>query len=91
MVAHYLVELGHCRCASVGDSDVPEYAIHISDLRLAGYRQGLREAGLDLPEHYISRAPHGLESARRQAHALLDLPSRRPRSSRRATHRLWAC
>jgi len=74
MVAHYLVERGHRRCAFVGDSDVPEYAIHISDLRLAGYRQGLREAGLDLPEHYISRAPHGLESARRQAHTLLNRP-----------------
>jgi LacI family transcriptional regulator len=59
----------------VGDSDVPIYALHTSDERLEGYRQGLQEAGLELPEGYISRAPHGMELARRQAHALLDLPS----------------
>lgn len=73
MVAHYLLERGHRRCAFVGDSDVPVYSLHTSDERLEGYRQGLIEAGLDLPESYISRAPHGMESARGQAHALLDL------------------
>jgi LacI family transcriptional regulator len=74
LVARYLTERGHRRCAFVGDSDVPVYSIHTSDERLAGYRKGLAEAGLDLPERYISRAPHGMESARRQAHALLGLP-----------------
>src|SRR3954452_7053711 len=75
LVARYLVERGHRRCAFVGDSDVPVYALHTSDERLAGYRQGLIEAGLELPEQYISRAPHGTEAARRQAHALFDLPA----------------
>jgi DNA-binding LacI/PurR family transcriptional regulator len=75
LVARYLVERGHRRCAFVGDSDVPVYSLHTSDERLAGYRQGLIEAGLELPDQYISRAPHGTESARRQAHALLDLPA----------------
>ncbi len=75
LVARYLAERGHRRCAFVGDSDVPVYALHTSDERLAGYRQGLIEAGLALPEHYISRAPHGMESAYRQAHTLFDLPA----------------
>ena len=75
LVARYLVERGHQRCAFVGDSDVPVYSLHTSDERLASYRQGLIEAGLELPEQYISRAPHGMESARKQAHALLDLPA----------------
>jgi LacI family transcriptional regulator len=74
MVARYLVERGHRRCAFVGDSDVPIYSIHTSDERLAGYREGLHAAGVELPHHYVSRAPHGMESARRQAHSLLDLP-----------------
>jgi LacI family transcriptional regulator len=74
LVACYLVERGHRRCAFIGDSDVPVYSLHTSDERLAGYRQGLIEAGLDLPEQYISRAPHGMEAARSQAHRLLDLP-----------------
>jgi LacI family transcriptional regulator len=74
MVARYLVERGHRRCAFVGDSDVPIYSIHTSDERLAGYREGLHAAGVELPHHYVSRAPHGMEAARRQAHSLLDLP-----------------
>jgi DNA-binding LacI/PurR family transcriptional regulator len=74
MVAHYLLERGHRRCAFVGDSDVPIYALHTSDERLEGYRQGFREAGLELPECYMRRAPHGMEAARQQTHALLDLP-----------------
>jgi LacI family transcriptional regulator len=74
LVARYLLDQGHRRCAFVGDSDVPVYSIHTSDERLDGYRQGLIEGGLDLPDHYISRAPHGMESARRQTHDLLDLP-----------------
>jgi len=75
LVARYLVERGHRRCAFVGDGDVPIYSLHTSDERLAGYRQGLTEAGLELPEQYISRAPHGMESARQQAHALFDWPT----------------
>ena len=39
-----------------------------------GSERGLAEQGLDLPQQYIARAPHGLETARRAAHALLDLP-----------------
>jgi len=74
LVARYLLERGHTRCAFVGDSNVPVYSLHTSDERLAGYRQGLIEAGLELPEQYISRAPHSMESARRQTHALFDLP-----------------
>ncbi|HEU5098620.1 MAG TPA: LacI family DNA-binding transcriptional regulator [Roseiflexaceae bacterium] len=74
MVARYLAERGHRRCAFVGDSDVPVYSLHTSDERLEGYRQGLIESGLELPEYYVSRAPHAMESARRQAHALLELP-----------------
>jgi len=74
LVSRYLVGRGHQRCAFVGDSDVPIYSIHTSDERLAGYRQGLIEAGLELPEQYIRRAPHSIESARQQAHMLFDLP-----------------
>jgi LacI family transcriptional regulator len=75
LVACYLAKRGHQRCAFIGDSDVPIYALHVSDERLAGYQQGLIEAGLELPEQYISRAPHGMESARQQAHVLFDLPA----------------
>ncbi len=74
MAADYLLSRGHRRCAFVGDSDVPDYAVHLSDMRLAGFRAALGDAGLPLPEAYIALAPHGQEQARQSALRLLDLP-----------------
>ncbi len=74
MAAQHLLSLGHQRCGFVGDSDVPDYAMRNSEVRLAGYRQALTEAGIDLPVDYIACAPHGMDSARLSAHALFDLP-----------------
>lgn len=74
LVARYLIERGHRRCGFVGDSSVPDYAIHTSDRRLEGFRRELCEVGLDLPAPYIGLAPHGMEQARHQAGLLLDLP-----------------
>ncbi|MFN8499272.1 MAG: LacI family DNA-binding transcriptional regulator [Anaerolineae bacterium] len=71
--AHFLAT-GRRRCAFVGDSDLPDYAIHPSDTRLAGYRRALAEAGCRLPDEYLGLAPHGLETARQATLALLDLP-----------------
>jgi LacI family transcriptional regulator len=75
MVANYLIERGHRRCAFIGDSEVPDYAIHTSAQRLDGYQEALQSAGLALPPEYIALGPHGLESARQLAHRLFDLPT----------------
>jgi LacI family transcriptional regulator len=74
LVANYLIERGHRRFGFVGDAEVPDYAIHTSEKRLAGYHGALHTAGFDLPNEYIALGPHGLEQARRLAHRLLDLP-----------------
>jgi LacI family transcriptional regulator, galactose operon repressor len=74
MAAEYLLEEGHRRCAFVGDKDVPDYAIHTSEWRLAGYRKALQGAGVPLTDDYIALGPHGLEPARQLTHRLLDLP-----------------
>jgi LacI family transcriptional regulator len=74
IAAEYLLSCGHRRCAFVGDSDVPDYAIHTSDWRLAGYRQALAQAGSPLPDDCITLTPHSRENARMAAHKLLDLP-----------------
>ncbi len=71
--AHFLATGRRC-CAFVGDSETPDYAIHPSDTRLAGYRRALEEAGCCLPDVYVGLAPHGLETARQAALSLLDLP-----------------
>jgi len=74
LAAQYLVEQGHRRCAFVGDTDLPDYAIPTSDQRLVGYRAALSAAGISLPESYIALAPHSLENAHQLTHRLLDLP-----------------
>ena len=74
MAAEHLLQKGYHRCAFVGDSDVPDYAIHTSDWRLEGYRDALAASGLVLPDEYVALAPHSRENARLSAHRLLDLP-----------------
>jgi len=74
MVAAYLIERGHRRLGFIGDAEVPDYAIHTSAQRLAGYCEGLAAAGINLPPEYIAQGAHGLEPARMLAHNLLDLP-----------------
>jgi LacI family transcriptional regulator len=76
LAARHLLSLGHTRCAFVGDADVPDYALQTSEYRLEGYRRTLNERGLALPDAYIARARHGLDTARRAAGGLLDLPER---------------
>ena len=74
MAASYLLEQGHRRCAFVGDADLPDYAIHTSDWRLAGYRQALADADVPLLDPYVALGPHSREAARQSTHRLLDLP-----------------
>ncbi|HEY3231582.1 MAG TPA: LacI family DNA-binding transcriptional regulator [Roseiflexaceae bacterium] len=73
MVARYLIERGHQRFGFVGDAGAPDYAIHTSERRLAGYQQALCAAGFELPVEYIALGRHGLEQARQLTHRLLDL------------------
>jgi DNA-binding LacI/PurR family transcriptional regulator len=58
----------------LGDSDLPEYAIHPVTLRLAGFRQGMEAAGLPVPENYVRLAPYTQEQTRLTAAELLHLP-----------------
>ena len=74
MAAEYLLQRGHRRCAFVGDTDLPDFAIHTSDWRLDGYREALAAAGVILSDEYVALAPHSRENARLSAHRLLDLP-----------------
>lgn len=74
IAAEYLLKKGHRRCAFIGDADLPDYAIHTSDWRLAGYRETLQKAGLPLRDEYIALGPHGLDSACQMTNRLLELP-----------------
>jgi DNA-binding LacI/PurR family transcriptional regulator len=72
MVAEYLVAKGHRRIAFLGDTDLPEYAIHPVNLRLVGFRQGLQEAGIVLEDEFVRLAPYTLELTRQAAVELLN-------------------
>jgi DNA-binding LacI/PurR family transcriptional regulator len=58
MAGEYLIAKGHRRIAFLGDTDLPEYAIHPVSLRLMGFRMALQEAGIMLPEEFIRLAPY---------------------------------
>jgi LacI family transcriptional regulator len=74
MAAQYLLEKGHSRIAFLGDTDLPEYSLHPVSQRLVGFRQALREAGIDLPEVFVKLAPYSLEQTRQVAADLLSAP-----------------
>jgi DNA-binding LacI/PurR family transcriptional regulator len=75
LAADYLLAKGHRRLAYVGgDSEIPGYTLHTSELRLAGFRRRIYEAGINLPEGYVRSSQNSIEHARQQAHSLFDLP-----------------
>ena len=74
MAATYLLKKGHRRIAFLGDTDLPEYAIHPVSLRLIGFRQALEETGIDLPDMFVRLAPYSQEQTRQVARELLSLP-----------------
>jgi LacI family transcriptional regulator len=75
MAAEHLLAQGHQRLGFVGgDSEIPGYTLHTSELRLAGYQRRLHAAGVTLPEACARITQNSLEHARQQAHVLLALP-----------------
>jgi LacI family transcriptional regulator len=74
MAANYLLKKGHRRIAFLGDTDLPEYAIHPVSLRLNGFRRALDAAGIDLPDNFVRLAPYSQEQTRQVAKELLNLP-----------------
>lgn len=75
MVAEYLIAKGHRRIAFLGDTDLPEYAIHPVSLRLVGFRQGLQEAGIVLEDEFVRLAPYTMEQTHEVAIELLNTAS----------------
>ncbi len=73
MAATYLLKKGHRRIAFLGDTDLPEYSIHPVSLRLSGFRQALKESGIDLPDSFVRLAPYSQEQTRHVARDLLSL------------------
>lgn len=73
MAAAYLLRKGHRRVAFLGDTDLPEYSIHPVSQRLVGFRQALKESGVDLPDVLVRLAPYTQDQTRQVAKELLSL------------------
>ncbi len=73
MAARYLLKKGYRRIAFLGDTDLPEYAIHPVSLRLRGFRQVLKEKRVSLPDAFVRLAPYTQEQTRQVARELLSL------------------
>jgi LacI family transcriptional regulator len=74
MAASYLLGKGHRRIAFLGDTNLPEYAIHPVSLRLNGFRQALKQTRIKLPDTFVRLAPYSQEQTRQVAKELLNLP-----------------
>jgi LacI family transcriptional regulator, galactose operon repressor len=74
MAGAYLINKGHRRIAFLGDTDLPEYAIHPVNLRLTGFRQIMKENKLEIPNQFVRLAPYSQEQTRQVARELLNLP-----------------
>lgn len=70
MAAAYLIRKSLTAVWLLGDTDLPEYSIHPVSQRLVGFRQALREAGIDLPDMLVRLAPYTQEQTRQVAKEL---------------------
>jgi DNA-binding LacI/PurR family transcriptional regulator len=78
IAARYLTGKGHQRLGFIGEINPPEYAIRPALARLNGFKEGLAEYSIQLPDELIHSSPIDQESSLRTAGELLhraDRPS----------------
>jgi len=76
LAGEYLLKKGHRKIAFLGDTDLPEYAIHPVSLRFQGFKRALQDANVELPQEFVRLAPYDQEKARQVAEELFNLPDR---------------
>jgi LacI family transcriptional regulator len=72
LVADYLHRRGHQNCAFFGPANLPDYSIHPEEARLNGFRDGLRNRGVDLPPELILLSSQSVVLVRRELSLLMD-------------------
>jgi DNA-binding LacI/PurR family transcriptional regulator len=77
LAAQYLVSKGHKSCAFIGDIDPPDYTVRPVVYRLEGFRQGMIDAGVELPDYFIRSSSYAKEPTCETARDLLG-SSKRP-------------
>ena len=77
MAAEFLISKGHQRLAFLGDTtDLGAYAILPITLRLQGFQQGIKKAGLSLPKEFICTSQYDVKDAEQSIEPLLSRPDR---------------
>ncbi len=75
MAAEFLISKGYTRLGFIGDTrDLKEYNILPIRLRLKGFRQGMADAGLHLPEENIFTSDYQVRAAQETIEPLLTRP-----------------
>ena len=75
MAAEHLLSRGHRRIAFVGDEEPHDFELHPAGLRLIGFREALKNAGVRVPSEYVRLFENTQAEAMRAARELLSLPT----------------
>ncbi len=75
LAAEHFIRKHHKRCAFIGNSLVPEYALNHEENRLQGYRQTLQAHNIDLPDSYVKLPVLHSRNQDQQINDLLNLDS----------------
>lgn len=78
LAAEHLLALGHRKLGFVGDPVDNPYGFTSSRDRCTGYLETLAAAGHTPPERWVRTGRHGIDTAERLAHQLLEAPDDRP-------------
>lgn len=73
MATEHLLSKGHRRIAFVGDEESHDYELHPAGLRLKGFREALKDAGVRAPTNYVRLFENTQEQAMKAARELLSL------------------
>jgi DNA-binding LacI/PurR family transcriptional regulator len=74
LAGEYLLNKGHRRIAFAGDREPHDFQLHPAGMRLKGFQQALKNAGVTIPSEYVSLFENTQEEAMRAARELLSLP-----------------
>ncbi|GGJ31698.1 LacI family DNA-binding transcriptional regulator [Deinococcus roseus] len=73
LAAEHLLSRGYKRPAFLGEQQFAHSTVVLSGGRLTGFKKALEDAGIGLPDRYISLGTYGVEEAQKQATELLSL------------------
>jgi LacI family transcriptional regulator len=75
MAVEHLLAKGHRRIAFVGDEESHDFELHPAGLRLKGFREAMKNAGVRVPADYVRLFENTQEQALKAARELLCLPT----------------